>query len=72
MIFTGDIVGVYIGSGQNDSGNDQCCSGVVTSANAFQICLAFQESLEELNLDDNLKYNLVKLANDVTYKRLKK
>uniref|UniRef100_A0A3P8Z6X8 DNA-binding protein SMUBP-2 n=1 Tax=Esox lucius TaxID=8010 RepID=A0A3P8Z6X8_ESOLU len=65
----GDIVGVYDLDGCKPS--SQVCTGVVTRASQSAITVACEDPPDRLNLDTEL-YNLLKLANDVTYKRMKK
>lgn len=67
----GDIVGVF------NSGHSlspwQPVSGVVIKSSEVLVGVAFEELPEEVNWDgygDSLQ--LVKLANDVTYKRMKR
>jgi len=62
---SGDIVGVR--------GNDstECnISGVVTVVKSTSLAIAMSEQGDEARLDESSVYNLVKLANDITYKRL--
>ncbi|XP_007943110.1 DNA-binding protein SMUBP-2 [Orycteropus afer afer] len=64
-----DIVGLY------DSANDssQLASGILTRVTQKSITVAFDESPDfQLSLDQDGSYRLLKLANDVTYKRLKR
>ena len=53
-----------------ETGGQENPSGVVTKVTSVTICVAFSESLEQLGLDIGLVYSLVKLANDITHKRL--
>uniref|UniRef100_A0A8C8RWE1 DNA-binding protein SMUBP-2 n=1 Tax=Pelusios castaneus TaxID=367368 RepID=A0A8C8RWE1_9SAUR len=65
----GDIVGLYESAGQSDP----VSTGIVTRITPKLVTVAFEESRESLsNLDQETSYHLLKLANDVTYKRLKK
>lgn len=66
----GDIVGVYDTAGI--SAVSQLGTGVVTRVTQSAVSVAFDESHDGLGLDGEALYNLLKLANDVTYKRLKK
>ncbi|XP_074854038.1 DNA-binding protein SMUBP-2 [Carettochelys insculpta] len=65
----GDIVGLYESSGQGDP----LSTGIVTHITPKLVTVAFEESRDGLlSLDQEDSYHLLKLANDVTYKRLKK
>ncbi|XP_028727335.1 DNA-binding protein SMUBP-2 [Peromyscus leucopus] len=65
---SGDIVGLY---DANES--SQLATGVLTRITQKSVTVAFDESHDfQLNLDRENTYRLLKLANDVTYKRLKK
>lgn len=65
---SGDIVGLY---DANES--SQLAIGVLTRITQKSVTVAFDESHDfQLNLDRENTYRLLKLANDVTYKRLKK
>ncbi|CAH6793435.1 DNA-binding protein SMUBP-2 [Phodopus roborovskii] len=65
---SGDIVGLY---DANES--SQLATGVLTRITQKSVSVAFDESHDfQLNLDRENTYRLLKLANDVTYKRLKK
>ncbi|KAK6317688.1 hypothetical protein J4Q44_G00109790 [Coregonus suidteri] len=66
----GDIVGVYDLDGCKPS--SQLATGVVTRSSQSAITVACEDSPDGLNLDTDALYNLMKLANDVTYKRMKK
>merc|ERR1719228_2010832 len=55
---SGDIVGIR---GTEKSEAD--LSGVITSVGTASLAVAFTESVEEVNLEDNNLYSLVKLAN---------
>ncbi|KAH6941653.1 hypothetical protein HPB50_021630 [Hyalomma asiaticum] len=65
----GDIVGVVVAS---DPAREVICSGVVSSVAPANITLAFDEGRDTLDADDGRVFNLLKLANDVTYRRLKR
>uniref|UniRef100_A0A452UVW1 DNA-binding protein SMUBP-2 n=1 Tax=Ursus maritimus TaxID=29073 RepID=A0A452UVW1_URSMA len=63
---SGDIVGLY------DEGS-QLATGILTRVTQRSVTVAFDESHDfQLSLDREQSYRLLKLANDVTYKRLKK
>ncbi|KAL4613212.1 DNA-binding protein SMUBP-2 isoform X1 [Arapaima gigas] len=65
----GDIVGVY-DSAQCRTAS-QLGTGVVTRVTPMAISVAIDESQDSLSLEGNGLYSLLKLANDVTYRRLK-
>lgn len=65
----GDIAGLSSCSG--DQAED-IASGIVTRANKSSVCVAFDDNQDLFLLSDDGTYKLQKLANDVTYKRLKK
>ncbi|XP_007171177.2 DNA-binding protein SMUBP-2 [Balaenoptera acutorostrata] len=63
---SGDIVGLY----EEDS---QLATGILTRITQKLVTVAFDESHDfQLSLDREHSYRLLKLANDITYKRLKK
>ncbi|XP_036115835.1 DNA-binding protein SMUBP-2 [Molossus molossus] len=63
---SGDIVGL------NDEGG-QLATGILTRITQKSVTVAFDQSCDfQLSLDREKSYRLLKLANDVTYKRLKK
>ncbi|NWU71552.1 SMBP2 protein, partial [Pterocles burchelli] len=65
----GDIVGLYDSTGQGDP----LSTGIVTRVTSRAVTVAFEESRDGmLSLDHESAYRLLKLANDVTYNRLKK
>ncbi|NWX17947.1 SMBP2 protein, partial [Aegotheles bennettii] len=65
----GDIVGLYDSAGQGDP----LATGVVTRVTSMAVTVAFEDSREGvLSLDREGSFRLLKLANDVTYNRLKK
>ncbi|GAB1301960.1 DNA-binding protein SMUBP-2 [Apodemus speciosus] len=65
---SGDIVGLY-----DTKENSQLATGVLTHITPKSVTVAFDESHDfQLNLDRENTYRLLKLANDVTYQRLKK
>lgn len=66
----GDIVGLYDASGCSLA--SQIGTGVVTRISQTTITVAFEDSQDGLNIDTDGLFNLLKLANDVTYKRMKK
>ena len=68
-ISSGDILAVRT-SGAPVAGEE--VSGVVTSVTNSALSVAFSESEQELSLEESQLYSLVKLANDVTHRRLSK
>ena len=66
-ISSGDIIGISESSGSAK----QISSGVVTSVTQMAIVASFDESSESTDLSSEGMYRAVKLANDVTYRRLK-
>ncbi|XP_058925286.1 DNA-binding protein SMUBP-2 [Kogia breviceps] len=63
---SGDIVGLY------EEGS-QLATGILTQITQKLVTVAFDESHDfQLSLDREHSYRLLKLANDITYKRLKK
>uniref|UniRef100_A0A8C5LCH1 DNA-binding protein SMUBP-2 n=1 Tax=Jaculus jaculus TaxID=51337 RepID=A0A8C5LCH1_JACJA len=66
---SGDIVGLYDATNENG----QLATGVLTRITQKSVTVAFDETHDfQLSLDRDSLYRLLKLANDVTYKRLKK
>ncbi|XP_050417004.1 DNA-binding protein SMUBP-2 [Patella vulgata] len=65
----GDIVGLNLSQGEGQA--DCLASGIVSKISSLQISVAFDETADIFSLDDDVQYKLTKLANDVTYKRLK-
>ncbi|XP_061138538.1 DNA-binding protein SMUBP-2 isoform X1 [Syngnathus typhle] len=66
----GDIVGLYDSSGINET--SQISTGIVTRVSQTSISVAFDDSKDGLSFDTEGPYSLLKLANDVTYKRMKR
>uniref|UniRef100_A0A8D2DQZ4 Helicase SMUBP-2/HCS1 1B domain-containing protein n=1 Tax=Sciurus vulgaris TaxID=55149 RepID=A0A8D2DQZ4_SCIVU len=65
---SGDIVGLY--DAAHEGG--QLASGILTRITQKSVTVAFDESQDlQLNLVRESSYRLLKLANDVTYKRLR-
>ncbi|NXR80418.1 SMBP2 protein, partial [Pycnonotus jocosus] len=65
----GDIVGLYESAGQGDP----LCTGVVTRVTPKAVTVALEEPRDgELAMDHERSFRLLKLANDVTYNRLKR
>jgi len=62
---SGDIVGV-----RGSENADTEISGVVTAVRPNSLAIAVSEQGEEARIDENSVYSLVKLANDITYRRL--
>ncbi|KAM7396863.1 hypothetical protein PAMP_019871 [Pampus punctatissimus] len=65
----GDIVGLYDTGGCNAA--SQISTGIVTRVTQAAISVAIDDSKDGLSFDTDAFYNLLKLANDVTYKRMK-
>uniref|UniRef100_A0A2K6FJJ9 Immunoglobulin mu DNA binding protein 2 n=1 Tax=Propithecus coquereli TaxID=379532 RepID=A0A2K6FJJ9_PROCO len=66
---SGDIVGLYDAASEGR----QLATGILTRITQKSATVAFDESHDfQLSLDGEHSYRLLKLANDVTYKRLKK
>ncbi|KAG0417475.1 hypothetical protein HPB47_005582 [Ixodes persulcatus] len=66
---SGDIAGVVVAS---DPGREVVCSGVVSSVSQTDVTVAFDEGRDALDGDDGRTFHLLKLANDVTYRRLRR
>lgn len=66
---TGDIVGLYDSGGCTAA--SQVGTGIVTRVTQAAVSVAFDDAKDELSVDTDALYNLLKLANDVTYKRMK-
>ena len=66
LFFVGDIVGIY-NEGQHP---EDSLTGVVTTITNQSLTIALDDTFE--NVDQEASYFIAKLANDVTYKRLKK
>ncbi|XP_063294197.1 DNA-binding protein SMUBP-2 [Pelobates fuscus] len=66
---SGDIVGLY----ESSSPGEPLATGIVAGITQKNINVAFDEAKNEsLNLGSECTYRLLKLANDVTFKRIKK
>lgn len=66
----GDIVGLYGAGGC--SATSQIGTGIVTKASQTSVTVAFDDGQDEFDVETYSLYNLLKLANDVTYKRMKR
>ncbi|XP_070687489.1 DNA-binding protein SMUBP-2 isoform X1 [Pempheris klunzingeri] len=66
----GDIVGLYDTGGCTAA--SQVGTGIVTRVSQASVSVAFDDSKDGLSFDSDALYDLLKLANDVTYKRMKK
>ncbi|XP_010709175.1 DNA-binding protein SMUBP-2 [Meleagris gallopavo] len=65
----GDIVGLYDSVGQGDL----LSTGIVTRVTSKAVTIAFEESRDGmLSVGHESSYRLLKLANDITYNRIKK
>ena len=51
---------------------DNQVSGVVSRVLPASVQVAFEESEDVFSLEDDKQYRLTKLANDVTYRRMKR
>lgn len=68
--YSGDIVGLgWLNSEQK--AND-IASGIVSRVTQTAVTVAFDETADSLTFDDNGPFKLVKLANDITHKRIKR
>lgn len=67
---TGDIVGLYDTGGC--SADSQVGTGIVTRVSQASVSVAFDDTKDGISFETDALYNLLKLANDVTYKRMKK
>ncbi|XP_042352568.1 DNA-binding protein SMUBP-2 [Plectropomus leopardus] len=65
----GDIVGLYDTGGCTAA--SQIGTGIVTRVSQTSISVAFDDSKDGLSFDTDALHNLLKLANDITYKRMK-
>ncbi|XP_040895261.1 DNA-binding protein SMUBP-2 [Toxotes jaculatrix] len=65
----GDIVGLYDTGGCSTA--SQIGTGIVTKVSQGSVSVAFDDSKDGLSLDTDALYSLLKLANDITYKRMK-
>ncbi|KAM5247003.1 DNA-binding protein SMUBP-2 [Ctenodactylus gundi] len=66
---SGDIVGLY----DTTNAGGPLATGILTHITQRSVSVAFDESHDfQLTLDRDSSYRLLRLANDVTYKRLKK
>ena len=68
-MFVGDIVGLHE---YGTNAEATLSSGIVVRVASTYISIAFDQSDQLSNLGDDSQYYIVKLANDVTYKRLKR
>ncbi|GBN17704.1 DNA-binding protein SMUBP-2 [Araneus ventricosus] len=69
-ISSGDIVG--IGSSSSDGKIEIITSGVVSRVTDTTVYVAFEKNSNFSDLENDGQYMIIKLANDVTYKRLKR
>ena len=70
MFYTGDIVG--LGWLNSDQKTKDLASGIVSRVAQTAITVAFDETADTLAFDDNGPFKLIKLANDITHKRIKR
>ncbi|XP_067137867.1 DNA-binding protein SMUBP-2-like [Centruroides vittatus] len=66
----GDIVGI-ITSGSDDN-RETIASGVVSRVSQANISVSFEEKFDSLGIEDDVQYHICKLANEVTYRRMKR
>lgn len=71
FLFLGDIVGIFPNAGMSMFEKDQICSGIVSSTKTATIDVALDLDTENVELNENDSYKILKLANNVTYRRLK-
>ena len=69
IFFLGDIVGLGWSSG--DKATD-IASGIVSRVIPTAITVAFDDTADNLTFDYDDLFRLVRLANDITHKRLKR
>ena len=69
-ITTGDIVGLSYSS--VDSNVAELSSGIVTRVSETLIVIAFEESFDSPSIDADKLMRITRLANDVTFKRMKR
>ncbi|XP_070564709.1 LOW QUALITY PROTEIN: DNA-binding protein SMUBP-2-like [Ptychodera flava] len=67
---SGDIIGLSLS--QSHHCGDMIASGILTKVREVSVTVAFDESYDSLSLSEQDLYTITKLANDVTYKRIKK
>ncbi|XP_015911293.2 DNA-binding protein SMUBP-2 [Parasteatoda tepidariorum] len=67
---SGDIVGV--GSFNSDGKIEVITSGIVIKVAETSISVAFEKNSNFSDIENDIQYLIIKLANDVTYKRLKR
>ncbi|XP_069018253.1 DNA-binding protein SMUBP-2 [Embiotoca jacksoni] len=65
----GDIIGLYDTAGCTAA--SQISTGIVTRVSQVSVSVAFDDLKDGLSFDTDALHNLLKLANDVTYKRMK-
>lgn len=69
ICYSGDIVGL---STSNSDAREECiASGTVCKTTATSVSVVFDDIVDNLDLDESIQYLLMKLTNDVTYRRLK-
>ena len=71
LAIVGDIVGIFPNGGTTQLEKDQICSGIISCTKANTIEVALDLDMENIDLNESDAYKLVKLANNVTYRRLK-
>ena len=66
----GDIVGLSYSSA--DSNVAELSSGIVTRVSETTVVVAFEEAFDSQSFDEDRLMRVTRLANDVTFKRMKR
>ncbi len=66
-LFSGDVVGLFL-----NNGSEELLRGVVVSAGKTSISLAYDDVDGQVVVSNEERFRILKLANDITYKRLKR
>ena len=66
----GDIVALSLTTAETAS--ESLASGIISKVGPSSISVAFEEGCDVFAFDDDDLYKLMKLANDITYQRLKR
>ena len=69
-LILGDIVG--LGRLNANQKTSDIASGIVSRVTQTAVTVAFDETADSLAFDDDGPFKLVKLANDITHKRIKR
>jgi hypothetical protein len=67
----GDIAGLQLSQGACNP-SDLLTSAIVSRVTTNAVHVACEDSFDQLDIDDHTPYKLLKLANDVTHRRMKK